>query len=431
MPVNCKPFVVSPLGVVPKALDKLRLILDLRYVNSFLRVDKFKYESVKEVSNLCKLGDFLFSVDLKSGYHHVDVHPDFWGFLGFEWQGQFYVFCQLPFGLATACYVFTKLIRQLVQRWRKLGIRVIPYIDDFLFSASSAKEFAAVQAQVLSDFAQAGFVLSKEKCQLQLSHVAKFLGFVVDTLHGKFHLSAVAKNKLAAAISRVLANPSSVPAKALARVTGLIASMSFVTGPVAGLFTRFLHRALDSRTSWRSSVFLDAAALSELRFWQSSLPDFSSRPIWRLSSLVHVLQYDAGGDGWGGHLVLDGVQHRAHGFWNSDEKHGRKSSTWRELEGLSRLLQSVGHLLRGHTVTARGDALNVFWLLSKGGSRAPHLHEICLRIFRQCRALQIDLSPEWVPRDQNQLADQLSKLVDVDDFGLQPAVFAQVSAAFV
>jgi hypothetical protein len=67
MEVPFRPFIVSPLGVVSKALDKLRLILDLRYVNSFLRVDSFRYESLKEVSNLCKLKDLLFTVDLKSG----------------------------------------------------------------------------------------------------------------------------------------------------------------------------------------------------------------------------------------------------------------------------------------------------------------------------------------------------------------------------
>ena len=183
-PVPTRPFITSPLGVVPKGVDKLRLILDLRYVNSFLRVDKFKYESIREVNSLCRLRDFLFTVDLKSGYHHVDVDPAFWQFLGFEWQGQHYVFCQLPFGLATACFVFTKLLKQLVQRWRILGIRMIPYIDDFLFFAGSAAEFARIQAQVLGDFARSGFVLSTDKCQLQLSHVVKFLGFVVDSLHG-------------------------------------------------------------------------------------------------------------------------------------------------------------------------------------------------------------------------------------------------------
>jgi hypothetical protein len=36
--VAFRPFIVSPLGVVPKGIDKLRLILVLRYVNQFLNV---------------------------------------------------------------------------------------------------------------------------------------------------------------------------------------------------------------------------------------------------------------------------------------------------------------------------------------------------------------------------------------------------------
>jgi hypothetical protein len=106
MRVSKRPFIISPLGVVPKGIDKLRFILNLCYVNIFLRVDAFKYESLKSVPYLCQLRDLMFSVDLKSGYHHVDIHPDYWQYLGFEWKGDFYVFCQLPFGLATACYVF-------------------------------------------------------------------------------------------------------------------------------------------------------------------------------------------------------------------------------------------------------------------------------------------------------------------------------------
>jgi hypothetical protein len=49
MRVSHRRWIVSPLGVVPKGLDKLRLILDFRYINSFLRVDFFKYESLKAV----------------------------------------------------------------------------------------------------------------------------------------------------------------------------------------------------------------------------------------------------------------------------------------------------------------------------------------------------------------------------------------------
>ena len=43
------------------------------------------------------------------------------------------MFCVLPFGLASACYVFTKLLRPLVKRWRSLGLHVFLYIDDGIF----------------------------------------------------------------------------------------------------------------------------------------------------------------------------------------------------------------------------------------------------------------------------------------------------------
>lgn len=146
--------------------------------------------------------------------------------------------------------------------------------------------------------------------------------------------------------------------------------------------------------------------------------------------MIMLLQYDAGADGWGGHLVVNGVEHHARGAWAPDERHGQKSSTWRELEGLYRSLLSVGHLLRGSRVIARGDALNVFYLLERGGSKAEHLQRICLCIFWLCRSLQIDLTPNWVPRDQNQLADYLSKFRDLDDFGLQPSAFQQIVEQF-
>ena len=57
---------------------------------------------------------------------------------------QYYVFCVLPFGLATACYFFTKLMRPLVKYWRGQGLRIIVYLDDGI--AAIAGEQAACAA---------------------------------------------------------------------------------------------------------------------------------------------------------------------------------------------------------------------------------------------------------------------------------------------
>ncbi len=65
----------------------------------------------------------------------MGLHPRSRTFVGFMWEGKYYVHNCLPFGLSTAPWVFSKVIRELVMLWRKEGIRVLPYLDDFLFMA--------------------------------------------------------------------------------------------------------------------------------------------------------------------------------------------------------------------------------------------------------------------------------------------------------
>ena len=54
--------------------------------------------------------------------------------IGFRWDTkgtpQFYAFTVLPFGLYTACYVFTKLLRPLIKQWQGKGLEAIIYLDD-------------------------------------------------------------------------------------------------------------------------------------------------------------------------------------------------------------------------------------------------------------------------------------------------------------
>ena len=87
-------------------------------MNQFILMTKFKYEGLNIVPQLFGKGDYFFTFDLKSGYHPVDIHEDCWPYLGFSWgtgsSMKWFTFKVLPFGLASACYVFTKLLRPLV-----------------------------------------------------------------------------------------------------------------------------------------------------------------------------------------------------------------------------------------------------------------------------------------------------------------------------
>jgi hypothetical protein len=173
-------------------------------------------------------------------------------------------------------------------------------------------------------------------------------------------LTALQKDKLRLAIDKCLLNPTAVPAKLLARVTGLANSLSLVVGPISGLFSRFLHRSLNQRRSWYSKVALDGPALSELCFWKQHLEKFQARDIWKRSYLLHVVYYDAGGQGWGDHLQIGSEIQEAHGSWESHEEHDVASSTWRELTALLRLLRAFQPFISDCTVVARGGCSERF-----------------------------------------------------------------------
>ena len=78
------PAVCSPLSVVVNTQGKKQLVLDVRYVNQFILLTKFKYEGLNVIPHIFSKGDYFFHFDLKSGYHHVDIHEDCWPYLGFS-----------------------------------------------------------------------------------------------------------------------------------------------------------------------------------------------------------------------------------------------------------------------------------------------------------------------------------------------------------
>ena len=125
---------INPLTVAHRK-GKKRLCIDLsRCINLENDSRKFKIESATEFAAVVMEGDYMWAFDLKSAYHQVAIHPDFWKYLGFsahldgEWK--FFHFVMLPFGLNSAAYVLTKLLKFPVGRWRKMGVSTFCHLDD-------------------------------------------------------------------------------------------------------------------------------------------------------------------------------------------------------------------------------------------------------------------------------------------------------------
>ena len=117
----------------------------------------------------------MFTFDLKSGYHHVDISPAQWKYLGFAWnrggKKKFFVFTVLPFGLATASYIFTKLLRPLVVHWRGRGFKIVIYLDHGIGAAQGGSEAIAVSTYVRVTLQW--FCSTAQEMQLEPTHYCK------------------------------------------------------------------------------------------------------------------------------------------------------------------------------------------------------------------------------------------------------------------
>ena len=78
---------------------------------------------------------------------------------------RYFVFTVLPFGLATACYAFTKLLRPLIGYWRDQGLRAVMYVDDGIVAAKGLETANRIKVRVQQDLVTAGFIVNETKSQ--------------------------------------------------------------------------------------------------------------------------------------------------------------------------------------------------------------------------------------------------------------------------
>ena len=193
--------------------------------------------------DLFQSGYFFFTFDLKFGYHHVEIFPDHRQYVGFSWNFgsvvKFFVFTVLPFGLSSAPYIFSKLVRSLVNYWRGLGRRVVTFVDDGI---GGSPDYASclVLSLCWSDLDSAGFFVNPQKSVCEPSQVGTWLGFYLDFSLNFITVPLPKISKLQESISRILALRF-VNAKDLASVAGQLNSMLLAIGNIVRLMSRTMY----------------------------------------------------------------------------------------------------------------------------------------------------------------------------------------------
>ena len=109
----------------------------------------------------------MFKFDLKSGYHHIDINKTSQTYLGFSWKidgkVRHFVFTVLPFGLKSAPFLFTKIVRPLLKYWRSHPIKIACFLDDGLSVAEPFSEAICNSQFVQETLQKFGFIENCEK----------------------------------------------------------------------------------------------------------------------------------------------------------------------------------------------------------------------------------------------------------------------------
>ena len=209
----------------------------------------------------------------------------------------YYVFGVLPFGLTTACYLFTKLLRPLVRHWRQQGLRVVIYLDDGIVAVEDEQAAALAFRAVQSDLAKAGLVVNVNKSRLEPTQQCTWLGFDIDLAEGCILVLEAKLSSLQLQVNQAV-DCGSLQARALASLIGKIISMSIAIGPVTRLMTRNLYAMLNSHQAWCDNLELSTDAKSELQFWAQELMKFNGQDIWPIPSAIRVVYTDASQSGY-------------------------------------------------------------------------------------------------------------------------------------
>ena len=187
----------------------------------------------------------------------------------------------MPFGLATAGHIFTKVLRVVVAFWRSKGHKIIMFLDDGIGGSGKLVDAARSSTFARESLLDLGFLLANEKCQWVPVQQVTWLGYFIDMIINKIYVTEERIQRLEMAIDSVLYQTdrdrySLIHVRALASVVGQIISLQNVIGKKVSLKTRQMYRCILSRASWNAPVIVSEEAKAELIFWRRNARDLNS-----------------------------------------------------------------------------------------------------------------------------------------------------------
>lgn len=413
---------LSNFFLADKSNGGKRFILNLKPLNKFVIAPHFKMENYKTVASLMSKNCFLTTIDLKDAYFLISVRSSDRKFLRFSFENKIFEFTCIPFGLSSAPYTFTKLMKPVLEFLRREGVTCVNYLDDFLIIGDSQEICFRHTQLTLKLLRSLGFIINESKSCLIPSKTCKFLGFIFDSEKMRMELPLKKKQKIKTLVSALLTRRSCKIVKFAQLIGNLVAACPAIK--YGWMYTKSLEReknlALLRTKTYCGNMRIRSHLLHDLRWWYHNI-NKSFNDIKKDSFALEIFT-DASLTGWGACALGE----RAHGWWSEEE--GTHHINYLELTAIFYGIKCFARPYANCNILVRSDNTTAISYINKMGSvRQPKLNLLARKIWKWCQNRNIWLFASYINSKENWQADKESRSIQSNtEWSLNPIAFDKI-----
>ncbi len=421
--------VLSPIFLKEKPDGSYRMILNLKRLNEDVVYEHFKMDTLETILNLVDKGSFMTTIDIKSAYYAVKIHPEHHKYLKFTHRNIMYQFVCLPNGLSSGPRVFTKIMKPVLASLRLLRIILAIYIDDLINMHKSKKVCAIYTNKIIDLLTQLGFTINMAKSSLEPSNIVEFLGFVINSSNMTIQLTN--KKKLAISVlTKETLKKDKVTIRQVSKLLGKFTSscLGVKFGP---LHYRYLDRdktlALKkSKGKYNSLMAISSKGREDIKWWLNNiLPSFNHI---RTGNPTLTITTDACFTGWGGTI---GTNH-THGLWHADEINPDTDINVLELKAILLSLQALlDQQYDTHIKILSDNTTAVHSINNMGTCHSFPCHDVVMLIWDWAKDRNNWLTASHIAGKDNTEADRLSRIRETSmEWKLHENIFNKIMNRF-
>lgn len=167
---ECESAYGAPVVLIPKPNGDVRLCIDYRKLNAITIPDVYPLPRMDDILQDAKHTAFMSTIDLKSGYHQVNVYPPDRDKTAFVCPFGTYRFNRMPFGLRNAPATFQRLMDVF-----RRDLPVLAYLDDIIVLSPTFDQHLRDLEAVFTKLIKFNLCANRDKCTFSCSKV-KYLG---------------------------------------------------------------------------------------------------------------------------------------------------------------------------------------------------------------------------------------------------------------